>query len=311
MKVLATYCLLFAAIGAHAAPLKLEGEVYARDSAALAPPSIPQIWQLNITRMSPDAQPVKQGEVVLEFDGGEVQKRLVEKTSALAEKQRQHEQLVLALAERERSERVLTEQARADRDKAQRKASQPEDLLRRVDYRKLVAEREHAERAFALAQRREQAAAEARRQELRLVESERRQLQAEVDTLQLAITRLQVKAPRDGVMQHLSDWQGNKYDVGSQAWIGVSVAQVPDLGSLAVRATIAEHQIGRVAAGMPVRVVLEGSGTTVAGRIGSLGRIVRSKSRLQPVPVLDVNIELDSIPPRLKPGQAVRVEVDA
>lgn len=307
------FCLLALLAGQSvaAAPLKLEGELYARDSAALMPPSIDRVWQLNIAQLTPDGTPVRQGDVVVQFEGGDVQKRLMETSSALAEKQSQLDKLQLELAEREKTERLATEQARAARDKAQRKASQPEDLLRRVDYQKLVAEREHAERSFELAERRERLAAEARRQELRLLESERQQLQQQVEKLQQAVVALQVRSPRDGVMQHLSDFQGNKFDVGSQVWRGIAVAQVPDPASLAVRATVAEHLSSRIAVGAPARVVVEGSGTALSGRVAELGRVIRSKSKLQPVPVLDLLIELDDVPARLKPGQAVRVELDA
>lgn len=302
---------LLAALPLQAETLRLEGELFARDSAPLMPPSIDAIWQFSIARLTPDGTPVRAGQPVLAFEGGEVQKRLMEKMSALAEKQSQHDKLRLELAERERSERLATAERRANRDKAQRKASQPEHLLGRVDYRKLVAERRHAERAFELAERRERLAAEQRRQERLLIEAELGQLRAEVATLQTAIASLEVTAPRDGVMRHLSDWQNNKYDVGSQVWRGVSVAEVPDPTSLAVNAVLPEHQFTRLAEGVAARVVVEGSGQLLAGRIAQIGRVVRSKSRLQPVPVLDVLVTLDAPAEQLRPGQAVRVEVDA
>jgi HlyD family secretion protein len=144
--------LLLAAGAARATePLRLEGELFARESALLSPPTIDDMWNLNIARLVADGTAVRRGEPVLAFEGGELPKRLLEKQSAQAEKQRQREKLLLELAERERADRLLVAERRAARDKAQRKAGQPEDLVRRVDYQKLVAEREHAERALELA----------------------------------------------------------------------------------------------------------------------------------------------------------------
>lgn len=318
MKRCAPFLLLLCLVAglAQAGPLRLEGELFARQTAVLAPPSIDGVWNLNISQISPDGAPVKAGQPVLVFEGGELMKQLQEKTSALAEKERQREQLLLALADRERGEQVSTAELRAARDKAQRKASQPEDLLRRVDYQKLVAERRHAEQAYALAERREELAAEQRRQELRLVDAERAQLRSEVETLQAGLASLQVLAPRDGIMLHRSDWQGNKFDVGSQVWRGQAIAEVPELGSLAVRALLPEHDYTRLQAGAAARVVVEGSGLTLAGQVSEVGRVVRSKSRNQPVPVLDVLVLFDAgaaglKPGQLKPGQAVRVEIEA
>jgi len=313
-RTMLIFLAALAVTGPHAAAaetLRLEGEVYARSSAMLMPPTIDDLWQLNIASLVPDGQVVAQGDVVVQFDAGQVQQQLMQKQSALAEKQSQLAKLQIDLAERERNERLATADAKAKRDKAARKAEQPEDLLRRVDYRKLVAEREHAERAHGLAVRRERLAADARRHEQRVLDAELRQLQADVQRLMQAIAELQVRSPRDGIVQHLSDWQGNKFDVGSQVWRGLSVAQVPDMATLAVQASLPEHQQARLREGLPVKVAIEGNGVTVGGTISEMGRVIRSKSRLQPVPVLDVWIELERIPRGLKPGQAVRVEVEA
>lgn len=307
--------LLFAgAARAQAAgdTLRLDGEVFARRSVQIAPPSIDDLWQLNITQLAGDGAPVKAGDMVVVFDGGETQQRLVEKQSALAEKRSEREKLLLELAERERTERLATAEQLSKRDKAQRKASQPEDAIARVAYRKLVIERREAERLAELAQQRERLAAEQRRQELRLVDAQLQQIQTEVETLQSAIASLTVTAPRDGVMMHRSSWNGEKFAVGSQVFRGQSVAEIPDLASLAVRATLPERDLRKLAPGAAVRVTTEGgAGAALDGRVAEIGRIVRSRSRVQPVPVIDVVIELDGDTGKLKPGQSVRVQVRA
>ena len=295
---------------ATAESLRLEGEVIARESAALLPPAIEGLWQLSITELVADGSMVKQGQPVLMFDGGQLQQRLATKQSELKEKQTQHDKLMLELADRERAERLATADRLAQRDKAQRKASQPEDLLRGVDYQKLVIERRQSEQQLALAERRETLAAEQRRQERRLIESERSLLETEVEELQAGLAALNVQAPRDGVMQHNSSWQGEKFDVGSQVWRGQSVADIPDLDTLEVRAQLPEREMLQVRVGDAARVRVEGGGAQMTGRVADIGLIVRSKSRRQPLPVLDIRIVLDAIPKQLKPGQAVRVDIE-
>lgn len=305
--------LLFAATtAAQDTPLRMDGEVFARRSAQIAPPAIDNLWQLNITQLANDGTPVKAGDMVVTFDGGETQQRLVEKQSALAEKRSEREKLLLELAERERTERLATAEQLSKRDKAQRKASQPESAIARVDYQKLVIERRENETLADLATQREALAAEQRVQELRLVDAQLQQIQAEVDTLMAAIASLVVTAPRDGVMMHRSGWNGDKFAVGSQVFRGQSVAEIPDLATLAVRATLPERDLRRLALGDAVRVSAEGgAGAALDGRVAEIGQVVRSRSRVQPVPVVDVTIELDGSTSRLKPGQSVRVLVRA
>lgn len=293
-----------------AGTLKIDGEVYAQRTAALMPPPVEDLWQFNITQLAPDGSPVKQGDVVLVFDGNELMQRFTQKQSLLREKQSQLDKLVLDLAERERNERLSTAEARSNSEKAQRKASQPEEIIGGIAYRKLMVARQQAERHAALAVQRERLAAEQRVQEKRLLTSEVAQLQRAVQALQTSLAAMNVTAPRAGLMMHKSNWQGEKFDVGSQVWKGMSVAEIPDTTTLAVRAQLPERDLTRVKVGAPARIVIEGgAGSALNGRVTVIGRTVRSKSRVQPIPVLDVEIKLDDPRAKLKPGQPVRVEV--
>lgn len=293
-----------------AGTLKIDGEVYAQRTVSLMPPAVDDLWQFNITRIAADGSQVKQGEVVLAFDGSELIKRLTEKQSLLKEKQSQLDKLLLELAERERNERLGSAEARSNREKAQRKTSQPEEIIGGIPYRKLMVARAQAEHRAALVERRERMAAEQRVQERRLLESEVAQLQREVRDLQASLVAMNVAAPRAGLMMHRSNWQGEKFDVGSQVWKGMSVAEIPDTTTLAVRAQLSERDLTRVKVGAPVRIVIEGgAGSALNGRVAAIGRTVRSKSRVQPIPVVDVEIRLDNPRARLKPGQPVRVEM--
>ncbi|MFD1297865.1 MULTISPECIES: HlyD family secretion protein [Lysobacter] len=312
MKRLWAMLLLASSLPAAAAPLRVDGEVYARRTSALMPPSVERMWQFNITQLATDGAPVKRGQQVISFDSSDVIKQLTEKQSQLKEKHSELEKLDLELAERQRSERLATSEAQAALDKAQRKTQQPAELIAGIEYRKLVVARAQMERKMALAQRRETLSAEQRRQERRLLAAERAQLQADVDRLQRSLGALNVIAPRDGLMMHRSNFEGEKYDVGSQVWVGQTVAEIPDMSTLAVRAELPERDLQKVSVGAPVRIVVEGgAGSVLRGHIASVGRAVRSKSQVQPVPVLDLDVQLDDPRAPLRPGQAVRVEIAA
>ncbi len=292
--------------------LRIDGEVYARRTAPLMPPAVDRMWQFNITQLAPDGAPVEEGQMVVAFDSSQVARELAEKQSQLEAKRRELEKLELDLAERTRSERLATASARAELEKAQRKTEQPEELVAALEYGKLVEQRRQAERRAALAERREALAAEQRRQERRLTASELAQLEADVARLQASLGALNLPAPRAGVMMHRSSWSGEKFDVGSQVWLGQTVAEIPDTSSLAVRAELPERDLLRVAVGAPARIVVEGGGGSVhRGTVAAIGRAVRSKSQVQPIPVLDLEIELDDPAAKLRPGQSVRVELAA
>ncbi|MCA0392612.1 MAG: HlyD family efflux transporter periplasmic adaptor subunit [Proteobacteria bacterium] len=297
-------------LAAQAATLRIDGEVYALDKSQLMPPMIDRVWNFNITQLAPDGEPVKQGDVVLAFDGNQIMQQLSEKRSQLAEKQRELEKLELDLAERERTERLFTAEAQATLDKAERKTEQPRELIAALQYDKLVEERRRAERRMVLSTQRERLAAGQRRQERRLVQSELAQLQADVTRLQDSLAQMNITAPRAGVMMHKSSWNGDKFDVGSQVWRGQTIAEIPDGDTLAVRGELPERDLLRVSVGAPARIVVEGGGGSAhRGTVTEIGRTVRSKSQVQPIPIVDVEITLDDKAVRLRPGQSVRVEL--
>lgn len=303
--------MLVASQAATAATFTLDGEVYAQRSALLMPPPVDDLYQFNVTQLAPDGSTVKPGQVVVTFDSSELTKKLAEKSSKLQEKQRELDKLALDHATRARTEHLATEQARAELDKAQRKTEQPQELIAGVEYRKLVNARGLAQHSFALAQQVEGAQRAARAAERRLLDAETRQLKDDVERLRIGVAAMTLKAPREGLILHKSGFNGQKFDVGSQVWRGQSVAEIPDMDNLAVRAQLPERDYPHVRAGLAAKVQLEGSGTVFPAHVGNVGRAVRSKSSVQPIPILDVEITLDKPDARLKPGMGVRVEVEA
>ncbi len=162
--------------------------------------------------------------------------------------------------------------------------------------------------ALALASLRARVAAAERAAEQHMADAMVAQLGDEVAKLKAALASLTVPAPRDGIVLHQSSFGGGKVDVGAQIWMGQSVAQMPDLSTLAVRATLPERDLGRVQAGQRVRVVVSGGGErTLDGRIVGIGNSVHSRSRAEAVPVVDLVVAVDGDRRTLKPGQAVQV----
>jgi len=294
----------------HEEPLYIDGEIFARQSLTISPPTVDGLWQMTVTQMAGDGEFVKKGATVVVFDGAEVMKNLTTKKGQRGEKLRTQEQLKLDLADRAHEAELATAQAKADMDKAQRKANQPKDYIARVDYQKLVVARTKAEHKLALTIGRERIAAEGRIAEQHMVDADVNQLKSDVEKLQDSLSALTVVAPRDGIVVHQDDWKGGKIDVGSQIWLGQSVAQMPDLSTLEVHAALPERELTRVHRNQRVRVVISGGGDrSLSGSISDIGYSVHSKSRVEAVPVVDVTVQLDESDFKVKPGQAVQVEI--
>ena len=291
--------------------IRLEGEVASLDSVAIGPPVVRDVWNFQITQMLAEGTAVKAGDPVVSFDGSELQRRLAEATAQLKQRQSEHGKLQLGLAERERTDRLATAEQLANLKKADRKAELPAGIVRSVDYRKLVIDREHSARRYQLVLLRQQLADRLRKAEMAAVVSDVARAQTLVNDLNRGVASLTVVAPRDGTVVIKTNFQGERFEVGSQVFIGQAVAEIPDPGRLVVRATVPERDMLKLAVGMMARVSVQGGNAQrLTGRIIELGHAVRSKSRLAPIPVLDVLIELEGLSSNLKTGTPAVVEVD-
>lgn len=289
------------------APLVLQGEIEAAQNQNVAPPMIPNTWNFNLVMLTPEGSMVQPGMPVAVFDAAELVPNLAEKSAQLNEKQTMIEKLSLDHAEAAKQADLTLSEAQAKVEKSARKASQPESLIRRVDYSKFVIEREEAKTLFEIAERKRDALARARQAELALTRAEANQLQAEITGLKQGQQNLTVLATRAGMVIHQTGWNGDRFVTGSQVFVGQSVATVADTSSLRVRAQVPEAQSLQVKPGQKARIELSGSTVQLSGTVKEVGRAYRAKSNNEPINVLDVMVSLDQTSEKLKPGASVRV----
>jgi multidrug resistance efflux pump len=252
---------------------------------------------------------VQAGQPIAVFEASEVTNRLMALRAALQERERALDKLRLDQAEADRAGALAQAEAQSNADKAERKASQPKDLIRRVDYDKLVIERAEKARLAQLMQTQFEAQRRARQAERAGLASDVAQMRGQIADLVKGQAALTVVAPRRGMVLHRIGMDGNKFSIGSQVWMGLSVATLADPERLGVDAKVPEAQAAGVQVGQAARVTVGGARQALAARVTGLGRAFHSKSAAQAAVVRDVRLEFDAPPQDLKPGAAVQVEL--
>lgn len=288
-------------------PLTLVGEIEAAENQSVAPPAIPNTWTFNLSMLVPEGTLVQPGMPVAIFEASELMPTIAEKSAQRDEKRTLARKLELDHAEAAKQSALALSEAEAKSEKTARKASQPESLIRRVDYSKFVIEREEAEQLLTIAHRRHAAQQQARDAERALTQAEIAQLESEIASLTAGQQKLTVTAARAGMVIHQTGWNGDRFVTGSQVFIGQSVATVADTATLRVRAQVPEALSLRVGSGQKARIEVSGSTVQTAGSVIEVGRAYRAKSNNEPINVLDVMLKLDQGADKLKPGASVRV----
>lgn len=247
--------------GALQPALVLTGELQATEAAAIIVPRTP-ILQMQIHWMERNGASVRKGQKVLELDSSQFREGIED--AHLTESRAKNDLL-------QREARVALEltdlefeirQARIHLETAQLRASVPEDLHSRRDYRDRQLALARAEFALAKAEEDLRARAEASKLELDVKRLELEDARQEVRIAEEAIEALTLRAPRDGILvvgKHPID--GRRFQVGDSVWVGLEVLSIPTLTAVKVVASLSDVDDGKIAEGtragafwIPIRI---------------------------------------------------------
>ncbi|MCA1733323.1 MAG: efflux RND transporter periplasmic adaptor subunit [Acidobacteria bacterium] len=298
--------------GDFAQTLILSGELEAAEGAVISVPKLPS-WQTTIQWLAPEGTEVVEGDRVAELDNSEFASGIEQKKSALNEadyrlRQRTAE-IAATIAENEFNLRSRTK----DLEKATLDATVPSELLSRRDYedRQLALSRTKTEQEKAMTSleaARANAQAELANLRLTFVKAQR-----ELDTAENAIQMLVLRAPAPGILiVGEIPWEGRKMQSGDSVFVGMAIAQIPDLSTIQVVARLADVDEGKIAAGMPATIMIDAyPEKTFTGRIERISAVAQEVDPASLRRVFQVIIPIDEIDESLmRPGYSVRVSVE-
>ena len=283
-----------------------------RSDRILVPPN--PSWQIQIRWMEEDGARVESGQKVVELDNTALVGELDEKTLAVLQHRDELEQQRAVLAGQEEDKRFQLEQKRVELDKAAIDAAIPESILERRAYQDLQLAHRRAQTEYSkvlddLDSFRESSEAELAVLEIALVKAER-----EVGVAERAIETLALRAPRDGLLVISENpREGRKFQVGDTAWIGLTVARLPDLSEMRVEAVLTDVDDGRIKVGDRASCVMDAYPEFPIGcRVTGITPIAQEPERRSLRRSFRVRVELDeTYPDRMRPGMSLKVEVEA
>jgi HlyD family secretion protein len=288
-----------------------QGELISLKSATVGPPNIRRMWQFKIQRLAPENSIVKKGDVIAVFDGQRLRTDLISRQSELegeikkAESEKltdeaTEQELVLALAE-----------AEMNFEKAQRKVEIIDASLSTIEKRKQQADYEINKARLAMAKQKLNYHREAMQLNQEVAAARVKMKQSRVNVLKQDMAKLQVKAPKDGLVMYLANWNGDKPAVGETIYMGQPLLELPSLTSMALKAEFTEPDSSKVAIDQDVKVTFEAyPEKSYQGKVTSLGSAYRPKSSTNQKIVFDAIISLEGLSEDIiRPGMKAKVEV--
>jgi RND family efflux transporter MFP subunit len=287
------------------------GSLGASRAVDIGPPSVEGLWDFKIARLVDEGIQVKPGDLLIEFDDQEVNRRLTEQQ---AERDKAEEELNKRTLEYDvqlRDLKIRVEEARVNLEKARHKAEVDPSLISSKDLREAQIGLELAVSEDRHLKEKLQASEQMRKAELASLENNLEKARRRLAELEKQQKLLKITAPSAGVVIFKRDWNGEKKQVGQSAWRLEVIMQIPDLSTLRLEAMIEEASAGGVRAGQKALVRLDAfPETQLKGTVKSVGSVLHTKRWDNPVKVIDAIIEFERKGQKLLPGMTATAQIE-
>lgn len=291
--------------------LTAPAELIALDNVTLGPPLVGRMWQFKIQKMSPENTFVKKGDMVLQFDAQTLKNDLIGRQSKLNAEIKKGETEKLNDESTEQDLILSLAEAEMNFEKAKRKVEIVDVSRSEINKKLQHADFKYQQEKLAQAKQKLEYHKQAMLVNRQVSDGRVNNLRQQVDSMKEEIGKLTMKAPKDGLVMYLEDWNGKKPAVGETVYMGLSLIQLPSLDKVALKAEFAEPDTSKLSVGQQVKVVFEAyPEMSYMGSIVELGQAFYPKSPQNPKVVFEAEIQLgDARPEVMRPGMKAKIEV--
>ena len=287
------------------------GELQAANSTPIVVPPESRFGRQTISWMMPEFSSVKKGDVVIRLASNELLELLQTEEAALAkidlEINTKRKQL-----EKEKSDltgeiavtaiqRELADVYAARDERIYPRSKIIEDAID-LGYQK-VRERHFGQKKDKLEDR--------ETAELQLLESRANTCRVKIGQFRDQLSKLEIRAPHEGILVINKLWNGEKYRVGMNVWAGQKLGSLPDLSLMEAKLFVLESEASGLKENLPVSVSLDFEpGRVFRGKIVGLDTVAKPLTEESPAKFFETKASLDITDPALmKPGIQVKASI--
>jgi HlyD family secretion protein len=286
-------------------------ELVSLQNISISAPSIQRMWQYKIEYIARENTLVKAGDILLKFDGQKLRTEMVTRRSNFSAAVKEAEQKKLENEEKLEEFKLDLAEAKKNMDIAKRKVEITDVSRSKIERRKQQSE-------FGIT-------TELHKQAIQRVDQHKISMQineqvqqakiskakSEVDVLTTSMKRLQIKAPKEGMVVLIPNGDNEKPAVGDTVYRGRRIMSLPALDKIAVKVEFDESYTANIVLGDDVRITLDAfPERPFTGKITQLGKSYRSKSTNNQKKVFDAWITLNELELSImRPGMKATVDI--
>lgn len=283
----------------------VSGELEAKNSVNILGPNGLRnagVYQVKIEDIVPEGTEVKKGDYVARLDNSELGEKVRNEQLELEESLNKYEQTKIdtAIELRQQRDKLINLEYDVEQKQLELEQSQfePPATIKQAEL-----ELKRAKRAFEQAKNEYKLQKNKAVSQMAQVTAKLKDDRGDMEVLEELSRQFVIKAPENGMVIYLREWNGTKKVKGSQisAW-SPTVATLPDLSSMISKTYVNEVDISRVKAGQQVEVGLDAfPEKKLTGRVTKVANIGEQKPNTD-AKVFEVSIEVNESDTTLRPA---------
>ncbi len=286
------------------------GELEAVEAENIVAPRVR--GELKITHLFPEGETVDVGDLLVQFEPSEFQKRL-------ADDEQQLEQARAELVKTQATQKAEVSGLEAAIENEEANLRLAELQVERMAFEATV-EKERAQIEARKAKLSYQQAVEKMQSQkiVNAAEIKKRELnierqQRDLERTKKELSEITINAEKPGLVVYDKVWKGGRSEkirVGDAIWGGVNIISLPDLSRMQVKTYANEVDVDKLTIGQNATIKLNAlPGPTFTGKVSNIATLGREKEGERNVKVFDITIEITEQDERLKPGMTATSEV--
>lgn len=257
---------------------------------------------VKIVTLVPEGTLVKEGDVVADLDRSPLASKIADVTLALTKAQAQHEQAMLdstlnlsKAREDMRTMELTMEEKRINKEQAKFESPSVK--------RQAEIDLEKADRALAQAKLDYNTKTEQAKAKMREVGTDFDRQKNKLKMVQEVMANFTIKAPADGMVIYVKEWNGKKKTQGSQVspW-EPTIATLPDMNQMESITYVNEIDVRKVAVGQPVTISLDADPSKkLKGTVIAVANVGEQRPNAD-AKVFEVKVSVEQADTTLRPG---------
>ncbi len=286
------------------------GEITSISSVTVSGP--PVRGRLQITKLIRDGSKVKKGDVLVEFDKGELQQEMLKSLSDLKIAQNEINKKLADTESQRTTSRIELDDTKLQYEEALLETKKA-DMIAKIDAEKNKLRYEQADRKYNETLKKMESQSQSDEADLNVLHEKKAKAEADYQIAKKSLEEMTRLAPKDGLVVLKEIWKGTgmgKVQEGDIVWSGVQILEIPDLSAMEVKAYLNEVDVGKVKSEQEAIIRIDSFPDKIFnGKVERVSSIGTKKDWDAKIKTFEAVISLNKIDPRMRPGMTCMVDI--